>query len=73
MIQEARTTRPAPGDQDGYQLTAGTQTATRIIVLPAGFSADQYEINAEIWPNGEISTNGADVLAEATYGSVNVP
>jgi hypothetical protein len=61
------------GDQDGYQLTAGIHTAIRIIELPAGLSADQYEIDAEIWPDGKIGANGANVLAEATCGTFNVP
>jgi len=64
------------GDQDGYQLRAGTQKVTRIIALPAGLSADQYEIDAEIWPDGRIGANGANganVLAEATCGTFSVP
>jgi hypothetical protein len=60
------------GDEDGYQLTVGSQAVTRIIVLPTGLSADQYEIDAEIWPNGDIGATRANVLAEATCGFFNV-
>ena len=42
------------GDMDGYQLRAGIQSVTRELIVPSGLQADQYEIDAEIWPNGEI-------------------
>jgi hypothetical protein len=60
------------GDTDGYQLTAGTHMVTHVLELPSGLSADQYEIVAEIWPNGKIGATGADVLAEATCGFFKV-
>jgi hypothetical protein len=60
------------GDMDGYQLVVGTETVTRELVLPSGLSADQYEIDAEIWPNSAIGANGVNVLAEATCGFFKV-
>jgi len=60
------------GDMDGYQLKAGTQSVTRKLILPSSLQADQYEIDAEIWPSGEIGANGANTLAEATCGYFNV-
>lgn len=60
------------GDMDGYQLKAGTQSVTRELILPSGLQSDQYEIDAEIWPSGEIGANGANTLAEATCGYFNV-
>jgi len=61
------------GDMDGYQLVVGTQTVKRELLVPSGLAADQYEIDAEIWPNGKIGAGGADTLAEATCGFFNVP
>jgi hypothetical protein len=60
------------GDEDGYQLAVGTQTVTRILVLPSGLSPDQYEIDAEIWPNGKIGAPGVSTLAETTCGFFKV-
>jgi hypothetical protein len=61
------------GDMDGYQLVAGTQTVTRELRLSSNLPAHQYNINAEIWPNGEIGKTGVEVLAEAFCSSFNVP
>jgi hypothetical protein len=61
------------GDEDRYQLAAGTPTVTRIIALPSGLSSGQYEIDAEIWPSGEIGASRVNVLTEATCGFFKVP
>lgn len=60
------------GDVDAYQLVAGTQSVSRVLVLPSGLSADRYEIDAEIWPANQVGANGVETIADAPCGSFGV-
>jgi hypothetical protein len=61
------------GDLDSVPLAIGKNTETRPVLIPGSLPPGRYELDAEIWPQNKVGTNGANTLAEATCAYFDVP
>jgi hypothetical protein len=60
------------GGSDALVLPVGTTSRTQSVELPANLRPGVYDLHAQLWPPGRVGEEGAETIAEATCGSIDV-